>query len=151
MTQQEFQTGTRKLSPRAVHVRRSRGFTLVELIIVMVVTALLAAVAMASYRAYTLQARRATAITALSDAVSRQEQFFLNNRSYTATLGAGGLNVPAATPGDAYLVSIDAPTAGCPIARCWSMRATPQGRQTDDACGTLTHNSDGDRAPADCW
>lgn len=151
MTQQEFQPGTHKLSPHTMRSRRSRGFTLVELIIVMVVTALLAAVAMESYRSYTLQARRASAITALSDAASRQEQFFLNNRSYTATLGAGGLNVSAATPGDAYLVSIDAPTAGCPIARCWSMRATPQGRQADDACGTLTHNSDGDRAPADCW
>lgn len=151
MTQQQFRPDTRTPPPRAMHARRTRGFTLVELIIVMVVTALLAAVAMASYRAYTLQAQRASAITALSDAASRQEQFFLNNRSYTAALGAGGLNVPAATPGGAYLVSIDAPTAGCPIARCWSMRATPQGRQTDDACGTLTHNSDGDRAPADCW
>jgi len=136
---------------RAAAPRRMRGFTLVELVVTMVIIAVISAIAMTSYRTYTMQARRATAVTALTDAASRQEQFFLNNRSYTATLGAGGLNVDAATDGGAYLVSIDTPTAGCPIARCWSMRATPQGTQTEDECGTLTYDSDGNRAPAGCW
>ena len=131
--------------------RSARGITLVELVVVMVIAALLAAIAMASYRSYTQQARRATAITALTDAASRQEQFFLNNRSYTSTLGPGGLNMSSMTQGGFYLLSVDAPTAGCPIARCWSMQATPQGRQADDTCGTLSYDSDGERAPANCW
>ena len=135
----------------AVSAPRARGFTLVELVVTMVVVAVLSAIAMTSYRSYTMQARRASAVTALTDAASRQEQFFLNNRSYTATLGSGGLNVDAATDGGAYLVSIDTPTADCPISRCWAMRAVPQGTQTEDECGTLTYDSDGNRAPAGCW
>jgi type IV pilus assembly protein PilE len=131
--------------------RAARGITLVELVVVMVIAALLAAIAMASYRSYTLQARRATAITALTDAASRQEQFFLNNRSYTSTLGPGGLNMASTTQGGSYVLSVEAPTAGCPIARCWSMRATPQGTQADDTCGILSYDSDGERAPANCW
>ena len=141
----------RKGVRRAVTARRARGFTLVELVVTMVVVTVLSAIAMTSYRSYTMQARRASAVTALTDTASRQEQFFLNNRSYTATLGAGGLNADATTEGGAYLVSIDAPTVACPIARCWSMRATPQGGQTEDDCGTLTHDSDGNRTPAGCW
>jgi type IV pilus assembly protein PilE len=123
----------------------------VELLITVVIAAVLAGIAMTSYRTYTLQAKRASAIAVLTDAASRQEQFFLNNRSYTETLGAGGLNVDASVEGGAYLVSVDAPTAGCPINRCWSMRAAPQGVQAEDDCGTLINNSDGERSPAGCW
>jgi type IV pilus assembly protein PilE len=147
-------TGTRTTRVRRWRVagkRMVRGFTLVELMVAMLVAVLLSAIAMAAYRNYTLQAQRSAALAALSDAASRQEQFFLNNRSYTATLGAGGLNVSESVSGGAYLLSIDAPSAACPLARCWSMQATPQGRQADDRCGTLSINSDGDRAPAGCW
>ncbi len=141
----------RRAGSPAAGPRTERGFTLVELMVVLVVVAIISAIAMTSYRSYMLEARRSTAVTALTDAASRQEQFFLNNRSYTATLGAGGLNVDATTEGGAYTVSIDAATAGCPIARCWAMRAVPQGTQAEDDCGTLTYDSDGNRTPAGCW
>ena len=131
-------------------VRRSRGFTLVELIVALVVAGILASVAMVSYRSFTLEARRATATTALTDAASRQEQFYLNNKTYTQDV-AGGLNVPTTVDGGHYDLSVDAPTAACPIARCYVLRARPQGSQTQDDCGQLTYGSDGDRAPAGCW
>jgi len=127
------------------------GFTLVELLVAMVVMAILSSVAIASYRSFTLDARRATALTALSDAASRQEQFFLNNKTYTATVGGGGINVAATVEGGYYTLSIVAPPAACPVARCWVMQATPQGNQAEDSCATLSYNSDGDKTPADCW
>jgi type IV pilus assembly protein PilE len=142
---------SRAIPPSRRVARPAAGFTLVELVVTVIIASLLAALAVASYRTYTLQAKRASAVTTLTDAASRQEQFFLNNRSYTATLGAGGLNVDASVERGAYLVSIDAPTASCPISRCWAMRATPQGVQTEDDCGTLIYNSDGERTPAGCW
>ena len=75
-------------SPHAVN-----GFTLIELMVAMLVMIILSSVAVASYRSFSEDARRTTAITALTDAASRQEQFFLNNKSYTATVGGGGINV----------------------------------------------------------
>ena len=131
--------------------RRSRGFTLTELIVALVIMGILASIAAVSYRAYALEARRGAAQTALTDAASRQEQFFLNNKTYTVTVGAGGLNASAAVDGGSYTLSVDAPTAGCPIATCYALRATPQGSQAEDSCGALTYSSDGDKGPANCW
>ena len=128
-----------------------KGFTLVELIVAMVVMAILSSVAVASYRSFTLDARRATAVSALTDAASRQEQFFLNNKTYTAAVGSGGINTSATIDGGYYTLSIVAPTAACALTRCWVMQATPQGTQTDDSCGTLSYNSDGDKTPTGCW
>jgi type IV pilus assembly protein PilE len=132
-------------------VARCGGFTLVELVVAMVIMAIISSVALASYRSFSLESRRATATTALSDAASRQEQFYLNNKRYTTSLGDDGLNVPALVDGGYYQIGIVAATAACPIARCWVMRAVPQGTQAEDSCGTLTYTSEGDRTPAECW
>jgi type IV pilus assembly protein PilE len=141
----------RRCAGRGSPLRPAGGFSLVELVVAMVVMVILSSVALASYRSFTLESRRTTATTALTDAASRQEQFFLNNKTYTATLGSGGINVPATVTGGYYTLSIDAPTVACPIARCWVMRAAPQGNQGDDSCGTLSFTSEGDKSPAGCW
>jgi type IV pilus assembly protein PilE len=149
---ERIHSNDRRASPRAAPAAsRARGFTLTELMVTLVVMSILTSVALASYRSFSLESRRATALTALSEAASRQEQFFLNNKTYTATVGAGGINMSATVDGGYYALSVDAPTAGCPIARCYVLRATPQGSQTEDSCGTLTHDSDGDKAPDGCW
>lgn len=134
---------------------RQRGVTLMELLIVVVIVGLLAAVAVPSYRENAIRAARSDARTVLQDALSRQEQFFLDNRTYANSLAA--LNLVAATENGYYSVSIDAATAGCPISRCYSMRAVPQGKQADDTqCSALTINSSGTKSatgtePASCW
>jgi type IV pilus assembly protein PilE len=138
-------------SPTRPAPGRRNGFTLVELLVAMVVMGIITSIAMVSYRSFAVESRRATATTALSDAASRQEQFFLNNKTYTATVGAGGLNVSATVEGGYYALSVVAPTAACPIASCWVMQAAPQGNQVEDSCGTLGYTSEGDKSPAGCW
>lgn len=130
---------------------RTRGFSLIEVMIITAVVALLATLAYPAYQDQVMKARRSTAKATLTDAGSRQEQFFLNNKTYTETVGAGGLNLATTTDGGFYTLSVDAETAACPIDRCWRMRATPEPAQADDRCGELTVSSEGTRTPTECW
>lgn len=72
-------------------MRRFFGFTLIEMMITVVVIAILASIAFPSYETYMRRAIRAQGQTFLMDLAQREEQFLLDQRSYTATLGTGGL------------------------------------------------------------
>ena len=132
-------------------MRTDWGFSLLELMIVVAIVAIIAAIAVPSYQEHTRKSRRAGATAALIDATSRQEQFFLDNKSYTTTIVAGGLNMTAITESGTYSLSVDAPTGACPLERCYRVRATPQGVQSGDKCGPLTINSDRVKTPSNCW
>ncbi|MEJ8854895.1 type IV pilin protein [Variovorax robiniae] len=74
---------------RRKHVR---GFTLIELMIVVAVIGILSAIAYPSYQSYILKSRRADAKNALLDLAAREERVFSNTNSYTLdppTLGYG--------------------------------------------------------------
>ena len=133
--------------------KKYKGLTLIELMIVVVIVAILASVAYPMYTSQTQKTRRSAAHTALADAASQQEQFFLNNKTYTTSFGNPGLNFPTNTEGNFYTLSVDAPTAGCPITRCYVLRAAPPAGspQASDPCGALTYNSDGVKTPVNCW
>lgn len=129
----------------------TQGFSLIEVMITVGVVALLATLAYPAYQDQIMKARRSTAKAALEDARSRQEQYFLNNKTYTETVGAGGLSLSTTTDGGFYTISVDAETAACPIDRCYRVRAVPEPSQADDRCGTLRVTSEGVRTPAECW
>jgi type IV pilus assembly protein PilE len=126
------------------------GFTLVELMIVVVIAAILAAVAYPNYVDQVRKTHRASARAALSDVASRQEQYFLDNKVYADDVAAD-LGISATVDDGAYVLSVVAATAGCPINRCYVLQATPQGSQAPDVCGTLAMSSNGDRTPPACW
>ncbi|MDA9983164.1 type IV pilin protein [Gammaproteobacteria bacterium] len=121
------------------------GITLIELMIVLAVLSILAAIALPSYEQVMERSRRTEAREALSDFASRQEQFFLDNTTYSSTISVLGRN--AVTENGNYTISIPAATAVS-----YTLRATAQASQADDTtCATMNLTSTGSRTPDDCW
>lgn len=68
-------------------MRRQRGFTLVEVMVTVLIVAILAAIAIPSYRSQVRKSRRAEAKTALMDLAGREERYFNTNNAYTTISG----------------------------------------------------------------
>ena len=75
-------------------MHRARGFTLLELMIVIVVVAILAAVALPSYTDFITRSKFAEPQGILSDLRVRMEQYYLDNRRYSSTAGGGTCGLP---------------------------------------------------------
>ena len=76
---------------------KARGFTLVELMMVVAVIAILAGIAIPSYSYYTTKARRADAAQLMLEIQNKQEQYVLDARTYTTALTAAGGGIPMAS------------------------------------------------------
>lgn len=123
-------------------MRLQKGFTLIELMIVVAIVAILASIAYPSYRDSVMKTRRAAAQSALLQAVQNAERFFTENNTYV-----GYVVTPAASEeGDYNLAHSVAATAST-----FTLSATPVGAQADDSCGTMTINQANVKTPANCW
>lgn len=76
-------------------MRHSRGFTLVELMVVVAIIAILSAIAIPQYTNYVTRGKLSEASSTLMNMRIRLEQFYLDNRTY-ANAGACGIAIPAA-------------------------------------------------------
>ena len=131
------------------------GFTLLELLIVVVVISILMGIAVPSYQSFLEKSRRTEAKELLLAAAQRQQQFYTQNDLYTTD--ASALSVPTSSINGYYTLTIVAGNTGN-INTSYSMSATPAGTQADDsACGTFTLNSLGQRTVSGsqttppCW
>lgn len=133
------------------HPAKTRGFTLIEVVITVAIVAILAAVALPSYREHVRKSRRAEAQAYLMAVASRQQQFLLDTRGYAATLATVGLVAPASVAA-AYDFAASAADGPPPT---FSISATPKATtdQVYERCGTLAINQNGTKSAAigTCW
>ena len=143
--------------------QRQSGFTLLELMIVVAIIGFLAAIAYPSYTNYVTKAKRSVGQSMLTQVASRQEQFFMDNKTYTTDLTNLGYAVSplpvdsdGQPNGSGEIVYNVTATVG--NATGYTLTATPQGahavRDTDCATLTLTHTgvkSANGTSTANCW
>ena len=85
--------------------RQERGFTLIEVMIVVAIIAILAAIAIPSYQDYITRGRIVEATAGLGDARAKMEQFFQDNRAYPTASPPCVLPPTAATTGSTVQLS----------------------------------------------
>lgn len=143
---------------------RAAGFTLVELMIVLLIISILAAVGYPSYGQYIVRSNHKAAASALYRLADRQEQFFLDNKSYAdslTTLGYAadviGLDRDGQFTGSDAEDIIYTLTMTDSGATTYQLEAEPEGTQAerDNACGTFTLDDSGNRGATgggdNCW
>jgi len=132
--------------------RTIKGFSLLEVIIATVIVAILAAIAVSSYRTYILKGHRSDALHTLLAMQLAQEKYRMNNATY-GTL-AQVWNGVSTSDGGYYTLAISSNTA-----TAYTITATAVGSQSSDAedgtsCSTLTiayNNGTTTKTPTSCW
>jgi type IV pilus assembly protein PilE len=131
--------------------QNNRGFTLMELMIVVAIIGILAAVGYPAYTSAVKKGNRADAIDSLLSLAGRMEEYYMNNDTYVgATINAAGTGTigSSKTSDDLYTLSIIQQDAFY-----YKLSAAPKSADAD--CGSLMLDSTGQKTAstgsADCW
>ncbi len=127
----------------------ARGFTLIEMMIVVAIVAILAAVALPAYTQHVVRAARVQAQAELLELASLQEKIYLNSNSYSASVtnayngtSAGGLGRSSGQTNDGrYTLALDinAPS------QTFVLTATPASGGTQVGDGNISISESGRR------
>ncbi len=145
-------------------MKTRRGFTLIELMIVVLVIAVLAGLAFSGYQKQVRKSRRAEAKQIVSDYALREEKLRSNAATYTTALTTllNVVTAPTTWGSGYYSIAITAPSSGtCPggaakgTANSFIITATALGDQLKDtACTPLVYSNDCGtvaKTPTSCW
>ena len=135
--------------------RSSRGFTLIELMIVVLIVGILAAIGYPAYTGYVLRAKRGDGKALLMDAQARMERLYFDNNSYdddanpdaVALTALGYTTNPVLSSERNYTLTIAVGPTGA-MRTSYALTATPVGSGrnppfVDPKCGNLGLNSRG--------
>ena len=144
--------------------KTTRGFTLIEVMITVVIIAVLTAIAYPSYMEYVRKGRRADGRAALLATAQAMERFYTENMTYsgpalsdTSTIGR------TVSPEGHYTIAFDSAPTGADVcaatstssttAAAYRLCATPTGAQAADSCGVFSLDSRGVKKPttSGCW
>lgn len=127
--------------------RRAHGFTLIELMIVVTVIGILAAIAYPSYMEYVRSAARADAKAILQETAQFMERYYTTNGTYVGATVVSAVSPKTGATRYTISFSVD------PTASAYTLQAVPTGGQSGDRCGTLTLAATGAVTPTtgNCW
>jgi type IV pilus assembly protein PilE len=132
---------------------KEKGFTLIELMIVITIIAIIAGIAIPSYNSSVIKARRSDAQQLLLDTANREAQYLLDARQYTNNFTNLGITKEGwscsgtSCTGDFYTVAVSVDNTAAPPT--FTITATATGDQLTD--GNLTLNHLGAKTPSDKW
>ena len=132
-------------SKNSIKPSRELGFTLIELMIVVVIIAILVTVALPSYRQYVIRSNRAAAQSQMMDIANREQQYMFAQRSYADLTG---LNYTLPTDLSSKY-DADATPNNTATPPSYIITFTAKGSQLSD--GNLTLNSVGTKGPDGKW
>lgn len=138
-----------------------RGFTLIEMMIVVAMVGILTAVALPSYQEYLRRSARSEAKAGLLQAAQWMERAATVSGVYPTATNTGNANFfPSglrSVPSNRYAIALPAADSSN---TAYVLTATPQNAQVGDKCGTFTLRQNGERnntgmksgaTSADCW
>lgn len=147
--------------------QRGAGFSLLELMVVLVIVCILASIAYPSYHRYVVRAKRVQAQAVLWDVLQQQERYYNQHNRYLAfTFGASAApesqfaTWSGSNAADSAYEIRGEPCLGAALTACVQLRAIPGTANVDasfkDAdCQTLTLSSNGRRSASGpalrCW
>lgn len=143
-----------------MRITSTRGFTLIEMMIVVAVVAILTSVALPSYQEYLRRAARSEAKAGLLQAAQWMERAATVSGVYPNVTDNGANFFPDGlrkVESNRYTISLPAATS---TNRAFVLNATPQNSQANDKCGTFTLAQNGERGntnltsgmtTAECW